>query len=298
MRFLNPKTDFAFKKIFGSENSRDILISFLNAVLELDHPYLIQEVDILDPYLAPKIQGVKDTYLDVRVRDEKGRSYVIEMQVLNVAGFEKRILYNACKAYVNQIGRGEHYTELCEVIAITITDFVMFEELAGIQSRFRMRAEENPEIYHGDLELIFVELPKFRKGEEDLESVYDKWLYFMKSAGDLKAIPVTLAQEPAIVHAFEIANKAGLTEEELEDQERREIYIQDQRGALQYATVVGMKQGMEQGMQQGMQQGMLEGKLEGKLEVAKSMLEKGMTRDQVAEFTGLNQDELQLLEKP
>ena len=290
MRFLNPKTDFAFKKIFGSENSRDILISFLNAVMHLDHPYLIQEVDILDPYLAPKIQGVKDTYLDVRVRDEAGRSYVIEMQVLNVAGFEKRILYNACKAYVNQIGRGEHYTELCEVIAITITDFVMFEELAGIQSRFRMRAEENPEIYHGDLELIFVELPKFRKSEEELESVYDKWLYFLKTAGDLKAIPVKLSQEPAIVHAFEIANKAGLTEDELEDQERREIFIQDQRGALQYAATVGERKGEIQGE--------IKGRIKAKQEVAKSMLEKGMAKELVAELTGLSQEELQLLEKP
>jgi len=285
MRFLNPKTDFAFKKIFGSETSRDILISFLNAILGLDHPYLIQEVDILDPYLAPKIKGIKDTYLDIRVRDENGRSYIIEMQVLNVAGFEKRVLYNACKAYVNQIGRGEHYTELSEVIAITITDFVMFEELAGVQNRFRLRAEENPEIYHGDLELIFVELPKFRKTEELLESVYDKWLYFLKTAGDLKAIPLKLSDEQAIVHAFEIANKAGLTEEELEDQERREIYIQDQRGALQLAESRGMEKGIEKG------------KFEGKLEVVRRMLEKGMTMEEAVELAGLSADEVRELEK-
>ena len=275
MRFLNPKTDFAFKKIFGSDTSRDILLSFLNAVLNLEHPYLIQEVEILDPYLAPKIKGMKDTFLDVRVRDENGRSYVVEMQVLNVPGFEKRILYNACKAYVNQLGRGEDYTELSEVIAITITDFVMFEELDRVQSRFQMRAEESFEIYHDDLELIFIELPKFDKDLDALDCCYDKWLYFLKMARDLTAIPAKLSDEAAIVHAFEIANKAGMTEEELDDQERREMFIQDQRGALQLAE----KRGEEKGRQ--------EGKQEGKLEVARRLLQRGLDRAEVAQLTDL-----------
>ena len=120
MRFLNPKTDFAFKRIFGSERSREILLSFLNAILGLETPYWIVDLTILDPYLAPKIQGMKDIYLDVRARDEQGKWYIIEMQVLNVAGFEKRVLYNACKAYAGQIQRGEDYQLLTEVIAITI----------------------------------------------------------------------------------------------------------------------------------------------------------------------------------
>ena len=284
MRFLNPKTDFAFKKIFGSDTSRDILLSFLNAVLSLEHPYLIQEVEILDPYLAPKIKGMKDTFLDVRVRDENGRSYVVEMQVLNVPGFEKRILYNACKAYVNQLGRGEDYTELSEVIAITITDFVMFEELDHVQSRFRMRAEESIEIYHDDLELIFIELTKFDKDLDALDCCYDKWLYFLKMARDLTAIPARLSDEAAIVHAFEIANKAGMTEEELDDQERREMFIQDQRGALQLAE----KRGEEKGRQ--------EGKQEGKLEVARCLLRRGLDRAEVAQLTGLDLRDLPMVE--
>lgn len=280
MRFLNPKTDFAFKKIFGSDTSHEILISFLNAILGLEHPYLIQEVDILDPYLAPKIQGMKDTYLDVRVKDENDRSYIIEMQVLNVPAFEKRVLYNACKAYANQLSVAGNYEQLSEVIAITITDFVMFPELIGVKNRFRFRAEENHEIYHGDLELIFVELPKFLKQEADLETVYDKWLYFLKSARDLTAIPAKLSDESAIVRAFDVANKAGLTEEELDDQERREIYIQDQKGAIKFATSSGMAAGIAQGIEQG------------KLEVAVRLLQKGMSLEEVAEISGISIDDL------
>ncbi|MGH8553846.1 MAG: Rpn family recombination-promoting nuclease/putative transposase, partial [Methylococcales bacterium] len=251
MRFLNPKTDFAFKKIFGSEESRDILLSFLNAMLDLRHPYCIRDVQILDPYLAPKIKGMKDTYLDVRVKDEQGRSYIVEMQVLNVAGFEKRVLYNACKTYANQIQKGTDYFELTPVVAITITDFMMFDELPDVVNRFKLRAKANPEICQDDLELVFAELPKFTRTQQELSSVLDKWLYFLKTAPDLNAVPPVLAEEAAIVHAFNIANKAGLTPEELEDQERREIFIQDQRGALMLAEQRGEKRGEKRGEERG-----------------------------------------------
>jgi predicted transposase/invertase (TIGR01784 family) len=125
MIFINPKTDFAFKKIFGSEQSKDILISFLNALLYEARP-VIEDLQILNPYLAPRIRGVKDTYLDVKAKLQDGTTVIIEMQVLNVEGFEKRILYNATKAYSIQLDSGEDYKLLEPVIALTITDFEMF----------------------------------------------------------------------------------------------------------------------------------------------------------------------------
>jgi len=242
MRFLNPKTDFAFKKIFGSAHSTDILLSFLNAILELRSPYQLIDIQILDPYLAPKIKGMKDTYLDVRAKDEQGRSYVIEMQVLNVAGFEKRVLYNTCKAYAGQIQRGEDYRLLTDVIAITITDFVMFKELPGMINKFKLAAESG-HVFSDELELLFAELPKFTLKESELNSTLERWFYFLKFAGDLTLIPKSFQSEPAIVHAFEIANKASLSPEELDDQERREMYIQDQRGAIEFALDRGREEG-------------------------------------------------------
>ena len=98
MIFINPRTDFAFKKIFGSEQSHDILISFLNGVL-YGGQSTIQTLTIVNPYQAPIIKGLKSTYLDIKAELNTGEMVVIEMQVLNVAGFEKRILYNAAKAY-------------------------------------------------------------------------------------------------------------------------------------------------------------------------------------------------------
>ncbi|HBK65000.1 MAG TPA: transposase, partial [Cyanobacteria bacterium UBA11166] len=122
MIFINPKTDFAFKRIFGSEQSKDILISFLNSIL-YNEEEVIKDLDIINPYLAPKIRGVKDTYLDVKARLKGDKTVIIEMQVLNVESFEKRILYNAAKAYSVQLQIGEDYSLLNPVIALTITDF-------------------------------------------------------------------------------------------------------------------------------------------------------------------------------
>lgn len=280
MRFLNPKTDFAFKKIFGSEESQDILISFLNAILGLQAPYRILEVTILDPYLAPKIRGMKDTYLNVRARDEAGKSYIIEMQVLNVAGFEKRVLYNACKAYAGQIQQGEDYHLLTDVIAITITDFIMFPELDCLLNKFKLRAAAG-EVYTDDLELVFAELPKFTKSDIELETLLDRWYYFLKHAEDLEAVPETLKTDPAILHAFELANKAGLTSEELEDQERREIYIQDQRGAIQLAEQRAHALGREEGREQERSEMILKANL------------SGMTSNQIAKMFNLDQSEVE-----
>jgi len=262
MRFLNPRTDFAFKKIFGSQESNDILLSFLNAILGLQSPYRIAEVTILDPYLAPRIVGMKDTYVDVQAIDEAGRRYIIEMQVLNVVGFEQRVLYNACKTYAGQIASGDDYRLLTDVIALTVTDFVMFPDQPGVVSKFKLRAE-NGAIYSNDLELVFAELPKFTKAESELSDIRDKWLYFLKCAEDLSLIPETLNQEPSIKHAFNIANRAGLTAEEESAQTRREIFIQDQRGALEKATMDGQAKGLAKGLAEGTAKGLAEGTAKG-----------------------------------
>src|SRR5215210_2794489 len=168
MRFINPKTDFAFKKIFGSDRSKGILISFLNALLYGEQPVIV-DLEIIDPYLAPKIQGMKDTFVDVRARLQDGHRVIIEMQVLNVEGFEKRVLYNAAKAYSTQLLVGESYKQLHGVVALTITDFVMFPDCPDLQSAYALKEKTRLTNYpEGDLELVFVELPKFKKSLEEL----------------------------------------------------------------------------------------------------------------------------------
>ncbi|MEG4235210.1 Rpn family recombination-promoting nuclease/putative transposase, partial [Microcoleus sp. Pol11C3] len=98
MIFINPKTDYAFKKIFGSSESKEILISFLNALIYEGNP-TIQDLEIINPNLPPKLEGLKDSYLDVKAKLSDGTLVIIEMQVLNVQSFGKRVLYNAAKTY-------------------------------------------------------------------------------------------------------------------------------------------------------------------------------------------------------
>ncbi|HAA26781.1 MAG TPA: transposase [Cyanobacteria bacterium UBA8553] len=292
MIFINPKTDFAFKRIFGSEQSKDILISFLNALLYDGNP-TIEDLEILNPYLAPRIRGVKDTYLDVKARITGDKTVIIEMQVLNVEGFEKRILYNAAKAYSIQLNTGEDYTLLDPVIALTITDFEMFPNLENMISRFVLKEKEylvDYLIY--DIELVFLELPKFKKGLGELETITDKWIYFLKTARSMTTVPEIMETVPEIKKAFEIANQANLNREELEDLEKREIYIHDQRNAIKKAR----RQGREQGKEEGREEGREEGMREAKLEIAKQLLDL-LDEATISQKTGLSLEEVQKLKE-
>jgi len=243
MIFINPKIDFAFKKIFGSEDSKDILISFLNALIYEEQP-VIQDLEIINPYAAPKIRGVKDTYLDVKAKiknvDDCNHDVIIKMQVLNMEGFEKRILYNAAHSYSTQQISTQAYNP---VIALTITDFVMFSELNTVISRFILKERDflaDYSIY--DIELIFVELPKFKKQLSELKNIVDKWLFFLNETSSIIEIPEIIGVVPEIKKAFDLASQANFTLSELEDQQKQEISIQDQHVTIAQAIQQGVQQ--------------------------------------------------------
>ncbi|MEZ2247426.1 Rpn family recombination-promoting nuclease/putative transposase [Microcoleus sp.] len=250
MIFINPKTDYAFKKIFGSSESKDILISFLNALI-YEGNSTIQDLEIINPNLPPKVEGLKDSYLDVKAKLNNGTLVIIEMQVLNVQSFGKRVFYNAAKTYAFQLQAAQGYRLLKPVIALTITDFEMFPESEDFSSRFVLKEVNKNFTYpENDLDLVFVELPKFTKEEDQLETLADKWIYFMKNARSLTSVPETMDSIPEIHQAFDIANQARLSREELEDLDRREQFIYDQQGAIIKAVQEGIEQGIEQGMRE------------------------------------------------
>ncbi|HEY9836303.1 MAG TPA: Rpn family recombination-promoting nuclease/putative transposase [Vampirovibrionales bacterium] len=276
MRFINPKTDIAFKKIFGSAQSKEILISFLNAML-YEGQSIIEDLEILNPYLAPRIRGVKETYLDIKAKITGNKTAIVEMQVLNVAGFEKRILYNAAKFYSIQLQAGEDYTLLNLVIALTIVDFQMFTEFDQVISRFVLKEKDYLVDYLSyDLELVFVELPKFTKELEQLETLTDKWLYFMKSGWTLKTVPETMSAVPEIEQAFAIANQANLNLEELEELQHQEFFIYDHRNAILKGVSTAVK-AQER-------------------EIAKRLLNL-LDEEAIAQTTGLSLEEVQKLKQ-
>lgn len=300
MRFLDVKTDFAFKKVFGSERSKPLLINFLNAILDYTGDYAITDLTIIDPYQAPVIKGMKDTFVDVKAILANGNTVIIEMQVLNVEGFEKRVLYNAAKTYAAQLDKGEQYTLLNPVIALTFADFVMFPDQTETLSRYKLLetqtlahySESLPRFFGYDVELIFIELPKFTLSLEQLSTIHDKWIYFVKNAGKLNYIPDALMQEASINEAFSIANKAGLSQTELEAQEKRHDFIRLQRGSIEKALHDGLVQGEAKGLAKGLEQGLAEGRTEGAtekaLEIARNLLDV-LDDATIARKTGLTE---------
>ncbi len=274
MRFISPKTDFAFKKIFGSTDSQDILISFLNALIYAGEP-IIQDLQIIDPYSAATVSGLKDSYLDVKARITGNKTVIIEMQVLNVAAFEKRVIYNLAKTYANQLKIREGYPRLQPVIALTIADFEMFKEQPDVISHFVFKEKEKLFDYpHLEVEMFFVELPKFKKELNELATLTDKWIYFMKHTPDLETIPATMETVPELEKAFQIANEANLSLKEFEDMEAQEMAIEEQRGII--------TRGVEEGLERALE-GALERALEGALEPARTQaMQEGIQAGQRA----------------
>ncbi|MDQ5920676.1 MAG: hypothetical protein QG673_732, partial [Pseudomonadota bacterium] len=154
-----------------------------------------------------------------------------EMQVLNHGGLEKRILYNAAKNYSAQLLEGEEYHLLNPIIALTIVDFIMFEDSNNVISNFKLLEKESFINYTDDLEMIFIELPKFNKSLEELVDTKDQWIYFIKNAGSLEFIPNNMSAP--INSAFEVSNTAGLSAQELEIQYKKKEFIAVQKSILE-----------------------------------------------------------------
>ena len=243
MEFINPKTDFGFKKIFASPQSKEVLMSFLNAMLYNGEP-TITDLEIIDhPYAASAITGLKDTYLDVKAKITGNKTVIIEMQVINVEAFTKRVIYNAAKTYSTQLKPREGYSKLNPLIALTITDFVLFENTEKFLSHFVFKEVEENFEYYREIELVFLELPKFNQKLEQVENLLQSWVYFLKNAPNLEEVPDILASFPEIKTAFNIANRSALSLKELEGLEKREMFFEDQRGAV----IKGIQEGVIQG---------------------------------------------------
>lgn len=273
-RFVDPQNDVAFKKIFGNEDHKEILISFLNAVLGLEGDKEIVDIEILNPYQAPKLQGLKFTILDVRARDKRGITFIVEMQVENVAGYKKRFLYYACKAYSGQIKQGDDYPRLNQVIFIGILNFDGFEDQENYISRHQILNRKTHKQEIDDLELYFIELPKFKKREEELTTLLDKWIYFLKNAPSLLEIPSNI-NSPALSSAYDVAERFRWSEDELEVYDYWSMKAQDERGALEVAERQGEKRG--------------------RMDAARSMLSDGMPLEAVVKYSGLSEEEVKEL---
>jgi predicted transposase/invertase (TIGR01784 family) len=256
--FADPKTDFVFKRIFGTEAHKDLLKSLLEALLQLDEAHSIEELTFIPPEQAPVVPEQKFSIVDVKCRDRQGVSYVVEMQVLNVEGFEKRVVYNASKSYVSQLGRGIDYPVLNDVFAITICDFLLFEGEPEVPLASRWSMSEHSSGRRGlpQVQYVFLELPRYEQKDHPRDIV-EQWAWFFRETRTLSAIPAGLPDP--VRRALHAARTAGFTEAEWEAYDRARIAEQDARGALSLAQ----KQGRNEGIAIGKEEGIAIGKEEG-----------------------------------
>jgi len=235
MRYINPKIDLAFKKIFGSSDTKDILINFLNAILYEAQP-VIENLEIIDSPPVNQGFGAQETQLDVKATINGDKIALIEIQLINVPSFGNRVLYNAAKSYSLKLTGEERYEKLKTVISLKIADFEMFENQPEFRSRFVFKEKEQQfDCPDTEIELVFIELPKFSKQLAELETTAEKWIYFLKNIGTMETVPETMSTVPEINKALRIASEENFTQAELTQLQNQELWIQDQQIAIDVA---------------------------------------------------------------
>ena len=261
MKFVDIKNDVAFRKIFGNEKKTKILISFLNAILRLEGNKQIKEVSIANPYQFPRVAGEKASIIDVRAIDKKGRQFVVEMQVADVDGFDKRVQYYTCRDYSMQIDRGEKYPLLKPTYFVGILDFNYFES-KGYLSHHIIVNGETYEHKLKDIQFTFIELEKFTLKVDELNTLIEKWVFFIKNAEDLDVIPDNVDDE-GLREAYKDADRHSWKKEELIAYDNASIAEQDVRGKMKFVIDKTKK------------------------EIVIKCYEKGLQSEDISEITGL-----------
>jgi len=273
MQFADPKNDLAFKKIFGDIKHKNILISFLNAVLDFKDNLAIVDLTLANTYQIPKIPDLKETILDIKATNKSGTTFIVEMQKKDLGDFTKRSLYYTSKAYIEQLPRGNDYTVLKKVYFIGILNFNIFDNVNYISRHLIINQETNTQDLD-DFEFSFIELPKFGKDLEGLETLLDKWIYFLKNAADLTFIPSQYKDMEEFDSAFTIATQTTWDKKEMEVYDYISLKEFDELNALRTAERKGIEKGMEKGMEKE------------KISIAKNLLDV-LDDETIARKTGL-----------
>ena len=266
-KYLDPTTDFGFKKLFGEEESKPILKSFLFDVLELSSP--IVELDFLPTEQRSRTPEERLGIFDVYCQDEKGQRFIVEMQKAKQFYFRDRALYYSTFPITQQARRGDWNYRLNAVYCVAILDFP-FEDDDRYIRYIGLTDLKTYDLFSEKLMFVYVELPKFNLSLDQLDCGRDKWIYFIKHAPELQEMPSTFSDEP-FPFAFHQVELAQLTEEEADYYEGSLKRSRDQYASLETA------------------------RLEAKIEIAQAMIERQMPLDTVLQITGLTEEDLRSL---
>lgn len=295
-KFLDPKNDVAFKRIFGTEKNKDILIHFLNDMIIFKERSPIVDVSFLKTIQDPETAAHKTSIVDILCKDSLGNIYIVEMQIARERGFEKRALYYASKAYFSQVHAGGEYELLKEVIFLAICDYTLFPKKKRFKSDHIILDRESFENDIEEFSFTFLELSKFDKEIEQLNDMVDKWCYFFKHAeetseSDLKRM---IEDDQVMKRAFFELDRFSWNEAELLTYDQAEKYA--------WAYCASMAQQRDEGVAEGLAKGLAEGKEKGRIEerltLIKKLLDHGASPDLIISATGLTQEEIDTLVEP
>ena len=328
-KYLNPYTDFGFKKLFGSEFNKDLLISFLNALFERSSE--IPKDEILDiTYLNAEKLGRKASerkaIFDVYCTTKNGAKFIVEMQNVFQQFFKDRSVYYSSfpiREMAKRDNSDEHWNyELQKIYTVGILNFVFKDEEKDDKTGELKTVNEfsdddlmhvvmltdriTGKVFYKKLVYIYLEMPKFDKKENELETMYEKWLFVLKNLPKLLERPKEL-QERIFEKLFKQAEIAMFTDKEYSDYEESLHNLWDITNAMNDAESKGFGKGKEEGLQQGLEKGRVEGRVEGekigiekgaqseKLETAKRMKAKGYDIQIIADITQLSVEDIEKL---
>ena len=293
-KYINPHTDFGFKRLFGSEFNKELLISFLNAMFHGEQN--VQDVTYLNSeQLGDRIDARRAVF-DVYCENDKGEKFIVEMQNVYQEFFKDRTIYYSTFPIREQAQRGGEWDfHLNPVYTIGLLNFNFADGLENAKRwhhEVKLMEVDTHEVFYDKLTYIYVEIPKFDKKETELVTMYDKWMFVLKNLSKLMQRPAAL-QERVFTRLFEQAEIAKFNQQDQKLYEDSMNAYRDIVNAIRTAE----KTKLAEGRAEGRAEGIAEGRAEGFMEVAKKMLAKGMSAEVVADMTGLSLDEVSSLKQ-
>lgn len=286
MKFLDPKNDVVFKKIFGQHHN--ILRSFLNSMLPLAEGQEIVELEYLSPELVPETFLEKFTSVDVRCKDNYGRQFLVEMQMNWTTAFKQLVLFNASKAYVTQTEKGFKYSSLKPVYALNLINQNYLPDSPEYYHHYAVVHTKDSNERLDGLEFVFVELEKFKTQNIRDKRLQVLWLRFLTEINEQsQSISQELLDNPEIQRAVDFVYEASLTKEEKAMYDKNWDRISSERTILSETFSAGVERGLHQGREEGI---LLE-----KHKIALAAKQSGMSSKAIAAITGLGEDEIERL---
>jgi predicted transposase/invertase (TIGR01784 family) len=282
-RFMNPYTDFGFKKLFGIEPNKDLLIDFLNQLLPPEHE--IMDLSFKNPEHFPDLPFLRKAIFDIYCTGKNGQNFIVEMQKEKLQYFKDRGIFYLTFPIQAEAKKGEWDFRLPHIYFIAILDFKYDEKEEKKKfERYVQLKDQDGEVFYNKLHLKFLQMPLFTKKESELTTRYDKWCYFLKNLETLDDIPQVL-NEPIFEKAFKTAEISAMSKEE------HDKYLES---LMSYWESKGM---LETARAEGEAKGRIEGKIEGKIEVIQNAIQEGLSDQMIVKLTGLSLEEIQKIRK-